>query len=272
MPEPGLMRPAPQERLSLPQVTLCAVSSSNIPATIEALEASLAQISFGDAILFTHLDPRADHPDMHPGVRVVRIDRLGSSTAYSEFVLTGIVDHIRTGHCLIVQWDGHVIDAARWRAEFLEYDYIGARWPQFDDGRDVGNGGFSLRSRRLMEACRAPEFQPHHPEDLAICRTNGAWLEGQGMRFAPSWLADRFSAERAGDPEASFGYHGVFLMPRVLGADRFWRAYRTLDDRASLWRDFAKIVKALQGGPNSVLRSVRMTAKRLADFALGLVK
>lgn len=267
MSEPGLTHPAPRERLPLPQVTLCAISSSNVAATIQALEASLAQASFADAILFTDIDPRANHPDMHPDIRVVRIDRLESSAAYSRFVLTGMIEHIRASHCMIVQWDGHVIDAGRWRTEFLEYDYIGARWPQFDDGWNVGNGGFSLRSRRLMEACRVPEFDAHHPEDIAICRTNRPLLEGMGMLFAPAALADRFSAERAGDPGSSFGYHGVFLMPRVLGADEFWRIYRTLDERSSIGRDFMDIVKALQGGPNSALRSLRMTANRLTDFA-----
>jgi hypothetical protein len=68
-----------------------------------------------------------------------------------------------------------VFDAARWRDAFLEYDYIGASWLQFDDG----NGGFSLRTRRLMELCRDPAFVPVHPEDLAIGRTNRAWLESQ---------------------------------------------------------------------------------------------
>ncbi len=267
MSEDGFSLSPPRERLSLPNVTLCAVSSSNVAATIEAMEASLAQASFGEAILFTDADTRAIRAVMHPDLRVVRIDRIGSSAAYSQFVLTQMVDHVRTSHCLIVQWDGHVIDGGRWQQEFLDYDYIGARWPQFDDGRDVGNGGFSLRSRRLMEACRAPEFAPHHPEDLAICRTNRGLLEGMGLRFAPAALADRFSAERAGDPATSFGYHGVFLMPRVLGADRFWRIYRTLDERSSLWRDFSDIVKALRSGPSPALRSLRMAANRVIDFA-----
>ena len=265
MPETGLMRSAPHERLSLPQVTLCAVSSSNVSATISALEASLAQVSFGDAILFTHGDPRADHPEMDPGIRVVPIDRLDSSAAYSMFVLARVVDHIRTDHCLIVQWDGHVIDAARWRPEFLEYDYIGARWPQFDDGRDVGNGGFSLRSRRLMEACRAPEFETHHPEDIAICRTNRAALERQGMRFASGELADEFAAERAGSPASSFGYHGVFLMPRILGADGFWQIYRTLDERSSMRRDYPVLVRGLRDGADRRARTLRMLADLAAD-------
>jgi len=264
MLENGLMPPAPRIRLALPQVTVCAVSSTNVAATVRALEKSLAQISFAEAILFTHAD-QAKHLSDGSEIRLVEIEKLYSSAAYSEFLLAQIASHVRTSHCLIVQWDGHVIDAARWRPEFLDYDYIGARWPQFGDGGDVGNGGFSLRSRRLMEACGASGFKRHHPEDIAICRTNRALLEEQGMLFAPAELADAFAAERAGNPASSFGYHGVFLMPRVLGADAFWRVYCTLDERSSLKPDFANIVRAVQGGPKSILRSLRMLGNRIAD-------
>lgn len=257
--------PPLQERLSLPQVTVCAVSSVNLAATIRSLEACLAQIAFAEAILFTDADVRPDHPD----IKVEPVERLTSSAAYSDFVLTRIVDRVTTSHCLLVQWDGHVIDAKRWRSDFLDYDYVGASWPQFDDGRDVGNGGFSLRSKQLMEACRDPGFAMHHPEDLAIARTNRAWLEARGLRFAPRNVADLFAAERAGDPAASFGYHGVFLMPQVLGTEGFWHVYRTLDDRSSLQRDLADLQRSIKNGRHPIVRSLRMTGNWIVDFLRG---
>ena len=272
MPDNGLMPPTARNRLALPQVTVCAVSSTNVVATVRALETSLRQIAFAEAILFTHADQPRPLPGGNSEIRIVEIERLNSSAAYSEFLLAHLASHVMTSHCLIVQWDGHVIDAARWRSEFLDYDYIGARWPQFGDGLDVGNGGFSLRSRRLMAACGAAAFKQHHPEDLAICRTNRAFLEQQGMFFAPSELADAFAAERAGEPAASFGYHGVFLMPRVLGAETFWEVYRTLDDRSSLKPDFANLVKAVRTGPSSVSRSLRMISTRFSDALHRLIR
>ena len=48
-----------------------------------------------------------------------------------------------------------MLDGAAWRPEFLDYDYIGAVWPHVLDKYNVGNGGFSLRSKALLEACRA---------------------------------------------------------------------------------------------------------------------
>ncbi len=215
-------------------------------------------MDFADAILFTDQTEFAQKLVRNPALRLVEIERLGSSAAYSDFMLQKLGGLIATSHALIVQWDGHIIDAARWRDELLDYDYVGASWPQFDDGFNVGNGGFSLRSRRLLEACADPEFEPHHPEDLAICRTNRTLLEGKGMVFAGTELANAFSAERAGNVAGSFGYHGVFLMPQVLGADGFWQVYCSLDDRSSLARDFWTLVKALQNGPNSTLRSLSM--------------
>ncbi|RIV83519.1 hypothetical protein D2V17_13080 [Aurantiacibacter xanthus] len=257
------MAPAPGKRLHLPSITLCAVSSTNLPATIEALRICMQYVDFADVILCTHDVGAAG--DAEGAIRVVPIERLTSARAYSQFMLTRLVDHIATEHCLVVQWDGHVIDPAHWQPEFLDYDYVGASWPQFDDGREVGNGGFSLRSKRLMEACRTTEFEAHHPEDVAICRTNRALLEQQGMRFAPVDVADAFAAERAGDPTSSFGYHGVFLMPQVLGVERFWRMYCALDERGSLRPDFWDLLRTVWRGNRRTARFLRMLSDGIAD-------
>ncbi|WP_434403965.1 DUF5672 family protein [Sphingobium sp. DN12] len=241
-------------RLPLPQVTLCAVSSVNVAATVQALETSLAQVDVAAALLLTDSPVQVDHP----GITVVPIAPITSSRAYSDFILTQLADHIDTSHCLITQWDGHVLDASRWQAEFLDHDYVGASWPQFTDGHDVGNGGFSLRSRRLMRLCRDSAFQPSHPEDVAIARINRNWLEAQGMRFASRALADRFAAERAGDVKTSFGYHGAWLMPQALGVEPFWNLYRELDDRGTIRHDFASILKQIGRGRGGWIRALRL--------------
>ena len=250
-------------RLQLPQVTLCAVTSVNVAATVTALERCLEQIDFGSCRLLTDL---AISP-VHPGIEVVPVARIDSSSAYSDFMLTRLPDYVETSHCLVTQWDGHVLDAGRWRDEFLYYDYIGASWPQFGDGHDVGNGGFSLRSRRLMDLCRDPAFLPMHPEDIAIGRTNRTWLEGQGMRFAPCALADLFAAERRGNPREAFGYHGVWNMPRAIGPEAFWQIYCELDEHTALKRDFVAILKDVQRGRQGSRRVLYMLADRIVGRA-----
>src|SRR5262245_61590852 len=66
---------------------------------------------------------------------------------YSEFCIKELAKHMIRKHCLIVQEDGYIIRPHLWNPLWLNFDYIGAPW---GDGV-VGNGGFSLRSRRLME-------------------------------------------------------------------------------------------------------------------------
>jgi hypothetical protein len=249
----------PADRLVLPQVTLCAAASVNVKATLRALEVSLAQIDFAACKLFTDVPINPGHP----GITVVPIPRLGSSAAYSDFLLSQMVDYVESSHCMVAQWDGHVLDAKRWHPDFIDFDYIGASWPQFNDGHDVGNGGFSLRSRKLMEACREPGFRSFHPEDVAIGRANRDWLEGRGLRFAPRVVADKFATERTGDLRSSFGYHGVWNMPRAIGVEAFWRVYCELDDRGTLRPDFRSILKDVTYGPWGSRRMVRMIVDHL---------
>jgi hypothetical protein len=246
-------------RLDLPQVTLVAVTSVNVAATVVALERSMAQVAFGAVKLIADHAPEA----LPPGIEWVKIAPLASASAYSSFVLERLADYVETSHCLLVQWDGHVLDGERWRPEFLDCDYVGASWPQFDDGHDVGNGGFSLRSRVLLEACRSPGFRPSHPEDLAIGRDNRAWLEAQGLRFASRAIADAFSAERRSDPAMSFGYHGIWHMPRLLGREAFWDIYSKLDERTSARHDFRSLLWQLALGRGGIGRAVMLIRDQL---------
>ncbi len=241
-------------RLDLPQVTLVAASSINLEATLKAIEACQVGVRFGASKLFTHCAPARSLAELE----VVKMPRFESSEQYSWFILTGLSDHVQTSHCLVIQWDGFIVNPSRWNPEYLDYDYIGASWPQFTDGRDVGNGGFSLRSRRLLEACRSPQFRPSHPEDVAIGRHNRGWLEAQGLRFAPRALADSFAVERRGSPEDAFGFHGVWHMPALVGADRFWELYRGLEDRSSVHQDRGAIMRDLAGQPRGLRRCLKM--------------
>lgn len=228
--------------LSLPGVTLCAATSVNIAATLAALEECLAKADFGDAILFT--DQAVDQ--LPPGLRLVPIDNLCEAADYSKFMLGALVHYIRTDHALVVQWDGFIIEPEAWDAAFLGLDYIGAVWPQFSDSANVGNGGFSLRSKRLLDACLDPRFLAGHPEDVAICRVNRRLLEEQyDIRFAGAATARKFSFERERSEGPTFGFHGVFNMPSVLGRDQFWRSYESLEDRRSVFHDALPIALKL---------------------------
>jgi hypothetical protein len=247
-------------RLELPTVTLCAATSVNVGATLAAISASTDQVLFGDVALFTD----AAGIKLPQDGRVVEIAPLRSGKAYSEFMLHRLADHIRTDHCLVIQWDGFVVDARQWQDRFLDFDYVGATWPQFSDGRNVGNGGFSLRSRKLLEACRSAGFAQSHPEDVSIARVNRDFLEREhGIAFADPQTADRFALERSGSPGRTFGFHGVFNMIPLLGVERFWRLYQRLDDRSTAFHDYRLLMRQLgtEGG----------AAKRRCELTLDLV-
>jgi hypothetical protein len=245
--------------LDLPQVTLIAATSINVEATLQAIDACQTQVRFAACKLLTHREPAR----VMPGVDVILTPKVVSSDQYSRFILTELANHVATSHCLVMQWDGHIVASNRWNPQFLDYDYIGASWPQFADGHDVGNGGFSLRSRRLLEACQSPQFTLSHPEDVAIGRHNRTWLEAQGLRFAPRELADAFSAERASSLDTAFGFHGVWHMPRLIGADRFWDIYCGLEDRSSVYHDQSSIMREMAGQPHGLRRCLKIGWDRL---------
>lgn len=190
-----------------PGVTLLAVTSVAVSATARALALSQRRMRFAEALFLSDQPPPADTPaEWRP------IAPITSRHAYSRFMLHDLAAHLRTDHVLCVQWDGYVLDPAGWDPTFLDYDYIGAPWPHFDDAMTVGNGGFSLRSRRLVAACATLPV-PDEAEDVAICRTHRHVLETRfGLRFAPEDVARRFAFERAAPTGTEFGFHGAFNM------------------------------------------------------------
>ena len=141
---------------------------------------------------------------------------------------------VKTDFNLIIQSDGYAANAEAWTDEFYDFDYIGASWPNEAEGRNVGNGGFSWRSRRLYQAILnlrsrysledllketlidetwVDKFGGRSiPEDNLISKVYRPILEKQyGVRFAPARLADQFSIETNGDSPwlgKSFGFHG----------------------------------------------------------------
>ena len=206
--------------LQLPQLTLCAIDTRTPGLARQALVQSMQGVRFGEVLFFTHDPQGVLTEELAPqGIRVVHIPVITSIEAYSVFVLRQLGTHIRTSHVLLTQWDGFVRDPAAWRPEFLSYDYIGAPWPQFPPELSVGNGGFSLRSRRLLEALMGPDIQVSHPEDVCICHQNRRVLESlYQIKFGSPDVAASFSQERDITGQPSFGFHGAFHLLHVLDA------------------------------------------------------
>lgn len=215
---------APKPALS--DVTLVAVTSVAIHATVDALHASMRQAHFGEVLLLSDQPPPQD---ADPTIIWRKIAPLSSRSDYSRFMLRSLAEHIGTKHALCVQWDGFVLHGWAWEQQFLDYDYIGAVWPHFSDGHNVGNGGFSLRSKRLLDACTKLPFDEIQSEDVVIGRLYRRRLEEQGLRFAPDSVARRFSYERTPSKGREFGFHGAFNLVRYLRARDALSLFGTLE-------------------------------------------
>ena len=160
----------------------------------------------------------------------ISISPITTIDEYNRIMIEDLHKYFETSHCLIVQADSFVVNSDLWKNDFLEYDYIGAPWSdkiQINpnqiinlDKNTVGNGGFSLRSRKLVEAtaklnCASMNF-PLKSEDVIICHYLYDEMVKKGMRFAPPRLAAQFSMENEDhlhgqDVNNVFGFHGKHL-------------------------------------------------------------
>lgn len=224
---------------ALADVTLVAVTSVAIPATLRALRISQRGLRFGASLLLSDHAPTGDVG----AVDWRKIEPIRSRAEYSRFMLTQLHAHIETSHALCVQWDGYVIDPRRWDPAFLNYDYIGAPWPHFADGHRVGNGGFSLRSRRLLAACAEMKLAGDL-EDVAICRTHRAELEERfGLVFAPEEVAQRFAWERTEALGDEFGFHGAFNLVKLAPEEEMVELFRQLEPEILQKREHRELLR-----------------------------
>jgi hypothetical protein len=187
---------------------------------------------------------------------------------YSWFVMFALWRFIETDYALIVQDDGWILDIANWRDEFLDYDYVGAPihlarvdtpqdstwmrsfswYPHLDQADSIVmpvlNGGFSLRSKRMLRALiDHPEVRVEVPppnvhetepikmgwfndainEDVQLTAVLRPQLERLGIRYAPLDVCARFAVEDAGPIHDSAG------ATRKFGQHGWWRRLISVD-------------------------------------------
>lgn len=231
--------------LKLPSVTLVSVDTTaraNLAA--RAIQKSMEIAEFGAVKLLTN-DTELPH--------AVKIEPLKGLEAYSDFMVRDLGHYVQTPHALVVQWDGYATHAKGWRDEFLKYDYIGAPWLP---SCVVGNGGFSLRSKRLLDFFANYSQRDTHPEDAFLCVKMRGALEKSGMLFAPPPVAGQFSfegrswnqVEWSGVPthwNGQFGFHS-WLTKLPAGVDRPKVFHHTGDYGDIIYS--LPVIKALGGG------------------------
>lgn len=190
-------------------ITLLTIDNHNYELTEFAITKTLENVDCKKVIVMSD-------QNFLPQYDFVSISKDFDIFQYNQIILKGLNQYIDTEYLMIVQWDGFPVNKNLWTDQFLEYDYIGAPW--WDNV--VGNGGFSLRTKKLLKALEDPEIQITDKneigEDVAICRTHRKRLEqAYNIKFAPLKIADRFSVEHRSISTA-YGFHGLWNANKFL--------------------------------------------------------
>ena len=187
-------------------ITLFGLDCVDIDRLILAAEICQKDFEFSSVKLLTSIE--SSNPN------VVKINPVVSHSEYSSFIIEKMADYIETDFALLIQHDGFILNSNAWDDAFLDYDYIGA--PLWEEGRYiVGNGGFSLRSKKLLKIIKESKYKitNDYPEDWFISVVMRQDLESKGIRFAPIEIAQKFSFEANdnGGVEwgGQFGFHGL---------------------------------------------------------------
>jgi hypothetical protein len=210
--------------LELNDVTLIAVDCVNLLRLYNPLKYCTDKIKYNSVKIITHKQECNYLKDkFNQDIEFVFIPKIKSIEEYSYFIIKELNKYFSTSHCLIFQNDGWVVNPNAWTNEFLEYDYIGAPWYWLRNiairsdhkeynGNIVGNGGFSLRSKKLCDIlANSKEIENTHPEDGQICTVYDKFLESKGIKFASEELAAKFSVENCEIYSGQFGHHnGIF--------------------------------------------------------------
>jgi len=205
-------------KLNLPDVTLVAVSTINIQETISALKKSYEHINFNKILFLTDKEPKK----LPKEIIYENCPKINNINDYNYFVFRHLGTYIDTPLCLMIQYDSWVINPDLWDDQWMKYDYIGAPWAIKSDAYlwngmhiRVGNGGFSLRSKFLLDIpnrYNLPllEEQGWYNEDGNICIYHRKKMLELGVRYAPVSVAAKFSYE-VPVPEntgvKTFGFH-----------------------------------------------------------------
>lgn len=215
--------------LDLPNVTLLLVATRGHALTRLVIDDCLTKAAFGDILLYT------DKPELVPipGARYEIVPDFPNKLEAGRFYYGVAMAKVETDFALLLEWDGGIFDATKWKTEFFDYDYIGAPWPRnISRGEnEVGNGGFTLMSKRLGEFICHNRAQFDCTTDFDVCRKHRKGLErAGGFRWAPVDVAADFSWELGARSPNNFGYHGTFNWPSMMDRSALIARARAMTD------------------------------------------
>jgi len=200
-----------KNKLNLKNITLCCYDGLQITDK-ESYKKILSYVT--SWIDFKNIKIFCVNPFDFPGVDFFKINACNIQT-YNKFIVGQLNSHIDTDFCLIFQLDGFPLNYEYWDFEFFNYDYIGAPWPHYYNL--VGNGGFSLRSKKFLETSeKLINSCDGSPEDFFLLVTQKNELIKNKIKIAPLDIACKFSIENVMHTNhnlySSFGFHAKWFL------------------------------------------------------------
>lgn len=171
--------------------------------------------NFKEIVYISDVDPKVE------GVKYIHTDPI-SYYDYNKWCLHNMSDYVTTDYALSFQDDGWPLNPELWSDEFLEYDYVGAPIGKdqnnilFHPEDRIGGGGFTLRSKKLMEFTKTIPYPDKYGkcnnEDTIIAMEYRKDIMELGMRICPHHISRKFVVQMPVDDEhnlyTSFGFHG----------------------------------------------------------------
>jgi hypothetical protein len=243
------------EHNNLTIVSVC--GHNNGASAISAIQRSMQELPGSLGLLLSPEQP----DNLSDDIEWWEIGNL-SYLQYSVFMMHSLHQFIHTEFCLVVQDDGWVLNGKNWQDSFYDYDYIGSpchaafvnnelqlgfTWRETPERIVIQNGGFSLRSKRFLQAPNVHGIT-HVPaqdqrlwnEDVQLSGIFRPIFEVKGYKFAPESLAKQFGIEYLApdfhddlDLTRLFGHHAPsrkLVSPNHVVVDStFLESYRELD-------------------------------------------
>lgn len=202
--------------ITLDKITFIIVDCVDYHRAKDTIEFCRKKVNFASIKLLTNFNYNDSY--------VQKIKPITTKEQYSYFFIKELNSFFDTEYVIMGQFDGYVMNEDMWDDEFYNYDYIGAPWPDFlikhgPKKYNVGNGGFSLRSKKLQKILQEDRnIRLDDAEDIAICRINRPYLEIEyDIKFAPYEVAERFAFEYISyydqPMKKTFGVHNFSLPP-----------------------------------------------------------
>jgi hypothetical protein len=233
-------------------ITLVCITSIHHELSSFAIKKTLECVPIDDIVIFSDKPLYIEKPHKH-----FQLNRKIDLGEYSYIILKELHKYIKTSHVLIVQYDGFATNKEFWDEDFLNYDFVGSisnnfhnhvqkmvKYFENDENQSLKEkffskpfwftlgGGFSLRSKKLLEAtdkCNIVPFVPDFlndepeqgkvflPEDMLICFFHKEKLEKEcDIKFAPVEVGMNFCSELYSAYEHSLGFHGWHNIPFFL--------------------------------------------------------